>query len=425
MTGDERTTDGRSEVDDPVRVLVISQLFPPESLGGSHRWKKLCENLPDGFECHVVCPPPTVPFGEFERTYRPWRRERRDGIAVTHLWTYQPRERTNIGRILNYAIFALHATLYVLVNVWRFDCVVTLAGPHTTLLPGMTAKLLGRSWVVDIYDLWIDNALELDYVDKTSLSYRVVSALERVALERCDHIIALTPTMATQLQEKHDLSADRFTAIPFGVDAELFAPGSRDDARPQVVYTGNLGKVQSFKPFFEAFAELDCECELLMVGPGERRAELERLSRRLGIADRVAFAGPLPRDEIPSVVAESALSWVPIRTGRNLDYARPTKFLETMAVGTPYVASAVAEIESVTEEAGAGVAVENDPVEIEAAMQRLLSNAELRREMGERGVKFVTERHRWDALGRRTADVLSNAVDATSGTQRDRARIRT
>jgi glycosyltransferase involved in cell wall biosynthesis len=216
--------------------------------------------------------------------------------------------------------------------------------------------------------------------------------------------------MVTQLQEKYDLSANRFTVIPFGVDDELFAPETGDDEKPRIVYTGNLGPGQAFVPFFEAFAQLDYDCELLVVGPGERRAELERLSTRLEISDRVTFAGPLPRKDIPETVAESALSWVPLKTEHSLDYARPTKFLETMAIGTPYVASVVTEIESITEKSGAGIAVENDSAEIAAAMRKLLSNAKLRREMGKRGVEFVNKHHRWEALGQTAGEVLSDAV---------------
>lgn len=187
-------------------LLVISQLFPPESMAGSHRWHKLCQQLPDEQSCHVIAPPPTVPVGEFDRTYQPWKREEIDDVSVTRLWTYQPTDNwSSLGRILNYVLFAVHATLYVLFNFWRFDTVVTLAGPHTTLFPGLVANLLGRSWVIDIFDLWLDNAVNMGFAEESDVTYRLLASLERISFHRCDHILVLTPTLGAQYREKYDV----------------------------------------------------------------------------------------------------------------------------------------------------------------------------------------------------------------------------
>ncbi|MFC7157495.1 glycosyltransferase family 4 protein [Halomarina halobia] len=410
--------------DDPIRVLAISQLFPPESMGGAHRWHKLARHLPDGFECHVIAPPPIVPLGTFERSNRPWRRETVDGVSVTRLWTYQPAgddDWAGVGRILNYLVFALLASLYVVVNWRRYDCVVTFVGPHSTLVPGIVAKALGRAWIVDVDDLWIDNAVDLGFIERDSAVHRAVEALERRAFALADHVVVLTPTMAEQYAAKHDAPDDDFTPVPYGIDLDEFATTTATadgtdplDDRP-VVYTGKFGQAQAFEPFFRGFARLDGDRELLVVGFGDRRDELERLARDLGIEDRVSFEGPVPREEIPSILRSAALSWVPLKTEHSLDYARPTKLLETMAVGTPYVASRVTEIEVVTERSGAGVAVDNDPAAIADAMRDVLADDAARAEMGRRGAAFVSEHHRWETLGARVGDVIA---DATGGRSR-------
>ncbi|WP_227356305.1 glycosyltransferase family 4 protein [Haladaptatus salinisoli] len=395
-----------------VRVLVVSQMFPPESVGGAHRWQQMSRHLPERFEPHVVCPPPSVPCEEFDRTYRPWKRERVEGVPVTRLWTYQPAEdRSNFARILNYAIFAVHAALYVLCTWWRYDCVVTLVGPHSTLLPGVVAKALGRGWVVDVFDLWIDNAADFGFVSERSISYSAVSYLERLAITHADHVTVITPTMARQYREKYDVGSDQFTVLPFGVNTDLF-DGASGRSVPRVVYTGKLGVGQAFEPFLRGFADLtdDYDHELLMVGFGERREELEALCDDLGIGSSVTFRGVVPREEVADLVASSTLSWVPLKTDHQLDYARPTKFLETMAVGTPYVASETAEIRSVTDNVDAGIAVANDPNEIADAMRRLIADDEKRRGMGERGVEFIATNHRWETIGERAGSVLSKVA---------------
>ncbi|WP_408959708.1 glycosyltransferase family 4 protein [Natrinema sp. 74] len=404
------TRDSAAGTDD-ASVLVVSQLFPPESMAGAHRWEKLLRHAPDGVDARVVCPQPSVPVGEFERRYSPWSRERVAGVPVTRLFTYQPvDDRTDLERILNHVIFAALATLYVLVHGRKYDCVVVQIGPHTTLVPGLAALATGRGLVIDVYDRWLDNAVDFGFADEDSVAYRLLRWAERVAMERCDGVIALTPTMAAHYRETYDLEDATIETVPFGVDEDRFDPSVADEERPRIIYTGKLGEGQAFEPFFRGFRRADLEYDLVVYGFGERRAELEALAADLGIDDRVEINGPVPRETVPELVASSAISLVPLETGRTLEYARPTKFLETMALGTPYVASAVTEIESVTEDVGAGIAVENEPDAVAAALRELAADPERRRLMGQQGVAFVDREHRWDDLGDRVGDLLSRVA---------------
>ncbi|QLK26783.1 glycosyltransferase family 4 protein [Natrinema zhouii] len=409
---DESAADADAEGDtDESSVLVVSQLFPPESMAGAHRWEKLLRNTPEAIESRVVCPQPSVPVGEFERRYRPWSTDRIGGVPVTRLFTYQPvDDRTDLERILNHVIFSVLATVYVLVHGRKYDCVVVQIGPHTTLVPGLAALATGRGLVVDVYDRWLKNAVDFGFTDERSLVYRLLRWMEWVAIERCDRLIALTPTMAAQYRSEYDIDEDRIETVPFGVDDDLFDPSIATDEEPRIIYTGKLGEGQAFEPFLRGFRRAEIEHDLVVYGFGERREELEALSSRLDSDDRVRINGPVPREEIPGLVASSAISLVPLKTEHALDYARPTKFLETMAVGTPYVASAVAEIESVTEESSAGLAVENDPDAVATALRELAADPDRRRSMGERGVAFVDRQHRWDELGDRVGDLLSDVA---------------
>lgn len=389
-------------------------MFPPESMGGAHRWDRLARNLPEGIEPHILTPPPILPLGTFERSFYPWKTESNDGLSITRLWTYQPTEGnwTGIGRILYLTIFALFASLYVCIHWWRYDCIVSFIGPHSTLLPGFVGRLFGRSWIVDIDDMWIDNAADLGFVPRGSVAHRAVETLEEIAFDTADSVTVITETMADQYSEKHGMRKETFTTVPNGVDLDQFAPPDGNTTnRNRIVYTGKLGRAQALEPFIRGFAHLSEEYDLLVVGAGDRREELENLAVELGIEPRASFEGPVDREEIPSILQSAGLAWVPLKTSHSLDYARPTKLLETMAAGTPYVASRVAEIESVTADSGAGRAVENEPEEIANAMNELLADENDRIETGRRGTAFVAENHRWSVLGERDGRVIRAATD--------------
>ncbi|OYR55802.1 hypothetical protein DJ70_10795 [Halorubrum halodurans] len=368
-------------------------------MGGAHRWEKIPQHLDDSVNPHVLTTYPTFPFGEFDRRWRPIERDTVDGVPVTRLFTYQPIDDTTLGRILNYGIFSVLSTLYVICTFWRYDCIVTMSAPHTTFFPGVIGKLTGCGWVLDIFDLWVDNAPKAGYVDEDSLLYRAMSWLERVSFTLADAVIVITDTMGEYYEEKYPNLSFDMHVIPFGVDTELFTPDVQPTESTDVIYTGNLGTGQAFGPFLRGFAALDGEPDLMLVGGGARRTELEEVVVELGIEDRVTFAGHVDREEIPALLVGADVSFVPLKTEHQLDYARPTKLLETMAVGTPYVASAVAEIEALSDRWGAGFAVENDPEEVEAALQNILSDSTRREEMGEQGIDLIEKEYRWEAVG--------------------------
>jgi glycosyltransferase involved in cell wall biosynthesis len=396
--------DTDTEDSDSRQVLVISQFYPPEGIGGGYRWERLVNHLPDTDEFRVLCPPPTLPYGEFDRSYRPIRTEIRDGVPVTRLWTYQPQSdatagESNLHRMLNYGIFAALATLYVIATFWRYDVVVTMSSPHTTFLPGIVGQRLGCAWVVDVYDRWLDNALDFGYTADESILYSTIGWLERRAMTSADAVITITPTLSKGFQEKYPAAdPSRFTAVPFGVSPALFEPQPESARDRRIVYLGNLGEVHAFEPFMRAFAELPSTTTLQFIGDGKRRAWLEQLAVRLDIEEQVEFAGTLPREAVAAELSTATASIVPLSTENQLDYACPTKLIETMAVGTPFVGSALTEIERVAAESGGGFAVANEPAAIEDAFDKLLAHDDVRRRMGADAVAYIDRNHRWPRL---------------------------
>jgi glycosyltransferase involved in cell wall biosynthesis len=397
------------------RTLVVSHFFPPEALGGAHRWERLARTLPDDHDCHVIAPPPAFPYGEFERTWKPFDRDKINGVPVTRLWTYQPKSDStssdsNLGRILNYVLFSIYASLYVVCNFWRYDAIVTVSAPHTTFLPGIVGQKLGLTWVPDIFDLWLDNAVDLGYVETGTIPYRFVATVERQAIRQADHVLVITETMAEHYAEKYDVSIDRFTLVPFGVDEDLFTPKTEAPEPGTVVYTGNMGEAHALRAFIQAFKHLDVDAELRLIGTGKRLEELQQLCETEGLTDRVSFEGVVPRDEIPAILRSACLSLVPLKQGQNLDYARPNKLLESMAVGTPYIASNLQEIRRISADANAGIAVDNEPEAIADAIRTLVEDDERRQEMGQRGAAFIDREHRWPELAARVDSAITQAT---------------
>lgn len=80
-----------------------------------------------------------------------------------------------------------------------------------------------------------------------------------------------------------------------------------------------------------------------------------------------------------------------------------------MAVGTPYIASRIREVEVVTETSQAGILVDNEPEMIAEAMAELLAHPEQRTEMGQSAIEYIHDEHNWRRLGKRVGDALEQA----------------
>ena len=223
-------------------------------------------------------------------------------------------------------------------------------------------------------------------------------ALERLAYAMEDAVIVVSEAQAAFLEDAERLPRRKMVVIGHGIDAG-FAPALRPLERrvpglptfdPLLGAVGRLSPekghgvlLKALPGIFAAFPHAG----LVLAGDGPSRAELEEESRRLGIAERVAFLGF--RRDVPALLGAIDLFVQPsIYEGFGIS------LLEAMAAGLPIVASRVGGIPEVVEDGVTGllVAPEN-PFALAAAIERLLRDRDEARRLGEAAARRVRERH--------------------------------
>ncbi len=148
------------------------------------------------------------------------------------------------------------------------------------------------------------------------------------------------------------VSADKIFVAPHAVDNEAYSrhvnEGERRDIRARyglgerrlVLFVGRLAPVKGLEILLEAYARLSLpNVALVLVGDGELRPRLERLAGRLGISDRVTFAGYISPADTVSFYATAdvlVLPSVSVRAGRE---TWGLVVNEAMNQGTPVVAT--------------------------------------------------------------------------------------
>jgi len=141
--------------------------------------------------------------------------------------------------------------------------------------------------------------------------------------------------------------------------------------------------------------------------------ELERLrdvARRAGVADRVAFRGPIDRDAVPALLrSASAVVCAP--------WYEPFGIvpLEAMASGVPIVGAAVGGLLDSVVDGETGLLVPPRDVDaLAAALVRLLGDPALGARLGLQGRVRAVERYSWNTVAADTLAVYEHVLQNTA-----------
>jgi glycosyltransferase involved in cell wall biosynthesis len=226
---------------------------------------------------------------------------------------------------------------------------------------------------------------------------RVFVAIERWLARRTDRLLAVSETVRTELLDMGIGRPERFTIMPVGLDLDRFlrSEGARgalraelglSDATPLVGIVGRLVHIKAHEVFLEAAARVARvlpDCGFLIVGDGERRAELRDQAAALGLGLQVRFLGW--RRDLDRIYADLDLVAL---TSHN--EGSPLSLIEAMAAGRAVVATRVGGVPNLVEDGVSGVLVPpGDPAALSGAMTALLSDAGRREALGQAGRKRV------------------------------------
>ena len=172
-------------------------------------------------------------------------------------------------------------------------------------------------------------------------------------------------------------------------------PGLRSSFsdRNLIMYAGQIIRGKGVDVLLESLALLDINFECVILGDGNQRAHCEALSRKLGLADRVTFKGFVAQEELKtyyrecSAVALSSLWPEPIATIG----------LEVMRYALPIVAFDAGGIKDWLVDGHNGFLVPwMDRAQYAARLKQLLVSKPLARQLGENGLRLVSERYDFD-----------------------------
>jgi glycosyltransferase involved in cell wall biosynthesis len=243
---------------------------------------------------------------------------------------------------------------------------------------------------------------------------RLFEPLLNAALQKSAAIIATSPNY---LATSPVLQAfrDRCQIIPYGIDTSQFEqcePQAVQRVREKygerlVISVGRLVYYKGFEVLIRAMA--DVRGKLVIVGDGPLRGELENLSSKLGVADKVIFAGEINNAGVtPYYHAADLFALASVARSEAFGIVQ----IEAMAAGLPVINTSLdSGVPFVSLHGETGLTVPpGDPHALAAAMNRLLDDAGLRQSLGQAGVRRARQEFSLHTMLHRTLKLYESVL---------------
>ncbi|MEO1707938.1 MAG: glycosyltransferase [Pseudomonadota bacterium] len=417
-----------------MKLLVLTTLFPNAAMPShgifvENRLRALREKT--GAEVRVIAPVPWFParndsFGNWARWAQVPAREDRDGVEVIHPRYFLPPK---VG--MTYAATALTRCFDRAVRQQQasgFD--PDLIDAHYYYPDGVAAvrvaNQLNKPVVVTA------RGTDINLIPNYARQRRMILDAARAA----DHTVTVAQALRQELIRLGAVG-EKITTLRNGVDLTTFRETDPATARTAIkasqrlpvdlnalgpdglvlASVGHLIERKGHELVIKALAGLPA-AHLLIAGDGPTRGALVNEATTLGVTDRVHFLGRVPHDSLSlvygaadiTVLASSREGW-------------PNVLLESMASGTPCVATPVWGSGEVIRapEAGA-LSQDRSPEAIAAAIRTVRAATRTAPGLGRSATRAYAARHGWDDIAAKTATLYEGIIRTHRAQQTVRAK---
>ena len=287
--------------------------------------------------------------------------------------------------VAHYDVIHLHYPFFgtaELLAVRRF-----LAGPPLILQYQM--DVIGRGWLAHVFR-W----------HRRLLLPLIVRAADAIIVTSSDY------ASSSFLAPRMDSLQPRLAVIPAGVDLGRFSPTGEADAivlqfaggRRVIFFLAGLDRAHYFKGLHVLLQALTMVPDAVLVvgGDGDQRPYYQAQATRLGVGDRVRFAGKITDAALPGHYRAADIVVLP---SIDRTEAFGLVLLEAMACGRPVVASRLPGVRTLVEEGRNGYLAE--PENAADLADKIVRCIRDESELGPYTRRWVEERFSWEAIGER------------------------
>jgi colanic acid biosynthesis glycosyl transferase WcaI len=380
------------------RHLFVTRYFWPELIGSAPFTSDIADWLArHGGPTTVLSGLPHYPSADVFPAYRGGQRRRETvgEVTVERLRSGAPRKSSALARIMNEADFLVRGLAALASGrIPRHPVVLALCPSILCVTLGLAARQRGGLCIAIVHDI------QSGLAERLGMGGGRLGALmrmaERAMLNRVDLVVVLSAEMRDQLREIGVTTP--IDVVPLWVDTDQIQPVAPEtDAAVKVLYSGNLGRKQGLGQVVamaEQLARLRPEIEIILRGNGNQVETLAAEIGRLHL-ENVRLAELQPNEDLAKALGIGDIHLVP-QNPEAAAFAVPSKVYNIMAVGRPFVATALPDstLWRLQLQSGAFLCVPpNEPLRFAEAVLRLADDEAMRCDLGQRGRRFVEQHY--------------------------------
>jgi glycosyltransferase involved in cell wall biosynthesis len=388
-----------------MRILILTQYFPPETGAPQNRLYSLATDLIEaGADVIVLTAMPNYPKMEIYKGYKGkiYKKELLNKIIIIRTWIFVVKSKRVLPRLINYTSFVISSMVVGILKV-RKPAVIICESPPLFL--GLSAivlkKIKGARLVFNVSDLWPESAEKLNIVTNKQM-LGISYWLEKKIYQVSALVSGQTQGIIKNIQA-------RYPMVPVywfknGIDTSTFnlnADGSLFRLQNNVgendfvlLYAGIIGHAQGLEVIIKAARILKDIKEIIffIVGDGPEKDQLVKLSYEYDLGN-IRFISNMPRNKMPEIVAACDAYIVPLKKNDLFKGAIPSKLFEPLAMGKPILLGVDGEAKKIfIEDGNCGIAFEpENEIQLAKGIQLVLDDKTLLSELGANGKKYILQ----------------------------------
>jgi glycosyltransferase involved in cell wall biosynthesis len=407
-------------IDQPIKLSVITQFFPPDYAATGQLIEELVRHLGRlGVDIEVFTGQPGYAF----RTASAPAVERQGRVQIQRSRTAKFCCNRIRSKAINGVLFMLRATLYLMSAARRRDIVLLTTAPPFLPFLGYLAYLLFRlKYICILYDLYPDIAITLGVIPKHHWLCQIWQAVNRRIFRAAKEIIVLSPTMKLQVVANCPEVADKISVIHSWADPNWIVPIAKQDnwfahqyclvKKFTVLYSGNIGRCHDIHTILEAAYHLqDEQIKFVVIGGGAKREEFIKEVNRLKLKNFL-FLPYQDKDVLPYSLTACDLSLVSVDANME-SLVAPSKLYPALATGRPVavICPRHSYLKQLIAEANCGYTFDNtQSYDLAQFIRQLSRDSKLAQKMGKAAREYVQSYFTVEAISKQYLQVLQHAL---------------
>ncbi|MDW7998831.1 MAG: glycosyltransferase family 4 protein [Thermodesulfovibrio sp.] len=385
-----------------MKVLLITDSYPPEIRSASHLMQELAEGLRDrGFDVTVATTYPEYNLAEDKKNikYPEFVEER--GIKILRIKTLPHHKVNFIVRGISQISMPYILERKIKKYLDKVNIIIVYSPPLPLAILGAKLKhYFNARFLLNVQDIFPQNAIDLGIL-KNKFLIKFFKNMERKAYLNADLIFVHSENNLEFLKKNYPDMESKFTVLHNWIDTKQFNGISRTNKYRKlyeiedkfiILFAGVMGPSQGLDFVLDLAQRVQDlqDIVFLFVGDGMERSKLEDLVRDKRLKN-VLFKPFVSKEEYPYLVKDCDVGLVSL-TNKNKTPVVPGKILGYMAAKIPVLAFLNKESDghNIIKDANCGLScIHGDIKEAELLLRELYKNKNELPVYGENGYKYV------------------------------------